>query len=596
MDLRRLCIVILVSLVLSFSCACGPRVAIKPSPVRTGEDEFSKAEGLYQKGDHAQALERYLDYVEKFPRTPYTAAAFMKIGSLYKEMGKYEDARNTYRTLINDFPDSGFVLDANVEILATFMDEKKYLQLLERSGKIAQNNYSRVQKLRILMMNAGAFLAIGERIDAAVEYFKAYDLAAAHEKEAVEGKIKNAIEGLSDMEIQTLTLRLKNPEDVQLLMAMKEATSFKRSVVACLLPLSGPYKNIGERALRGIELAFSQCMSGNDERLKITVKDEGGDPKKTVSVMEELLREKPACLIGPMMTAEEASKMAQANQTPIITLSQKEAVTDIGDFVFRNFITPEMQVRTLVSYAYHVRGAKKFAILYPKEKFGETYMNAFCDEVTRIGGELSSVEGYAPELTDFAGPVKRLSALRKPVIQDTKQGYKEDKGEAREEKATIPALDFDALFIPESAKKGAMILPQLTYYDVKNVLLLGTNLWHSDEFIKQAGNNAEGVVLTEGFFEGTSSLQVKQFVTDFMEAYGEKPQFIEAIAYDTAWMVFHVLSQGNYRHRVEIKDALIHMQPFDGVTGLTTFKENGEAEKKLYLLSVEGGRFVELIH
>jgi hypothetical protein len=40
----------------------------------------------------------------------------------------------------------------------------------------------------------------------------------------------------------------------------------------------------------------------------------------------------------------------------------------------------------------------------------------------------------------------------------------------------------------------------------------------------------------------------------------------------------------------ELKDILYYC----GVTGLTFFNENGNAEKKLYLLQIEGNKFVEV--
>jgi ABC-type branched-subunit amino acid transport system substrate-binding protein len=596
MQWRRTVYGLLVLLVLASGFACGPRIVVKPTPVDTGEEEFSKAEAIYEKGEHGKALERYLDYVMKYPRTSFTPAAYMKIGSLYKERGENERARNAYKKIILDFPDSGFARDADVEILTTLMNEKKYTQVIEWSARIDQKNFARVQKLRILMMNVESFLATGERMDAGVTIFEAYRLATPSEKETIRMRIKDALEGLSNVEVQTLISRLKDPEDIKMVTAMREATSFNRDAVACLLPLSGPYKSVGERALKGIELAFSQWMSRNYSQFRILVKDTGADPKKTQSAMEELLREKPACIIGPMMTASEASSMAQAHQIPIINLSQKESVPDIGPFVFRNFVTPQIQARTLVSYAYHVYGAKRFAILYPREKFGETYRNAFSDEVSKIGGTLLAVESYSPELTDFSAPAKKLSGLRKSVVLENRTGPEIGEAMTAKPKAVSPVLDFDALFIPESAKKAAMILPQLAYYDVKNVLLLGTNLWHSDEFLKQAGKDAEGAVLTEGFYDRSSMPAVREFVADFTRAYGEKPQYVEAVAFDTAMLVFQTLSKGNYRNRLEVKDALSRMPPYEGATGFTTFRENGEVEKKLYLLSIESGKFVELMH
>mgnify|MGYP000287749782 CR=1 FL=1 len=50
---------------------------------------------------------------------------------------------------------------------------------------------------------------------------------------------------------------------------------------------------------------------------------------------------------------------------PIITLTQKDNIPEIGDKVFRNFITPKMQVQTLSSFSVESLGLFRFAILSP---------------------------------------------------------------------------------------------------------------------------------------------------------------------------------------------------------------------------------------
>jgi len=78
----------------------------------------------------------------------------------------------------------------------------------------------------------------------------------------------------------------------------------------------------------------------------------------------------------------------------------------------------------------------------------------------------------------------------------------------------------------------------------------------------------------------------------FQETFGERPGFIEAIAYDTAMMLFHVIRKSDIGY--PLRDNLVHLRSFRGVTGLTSFDENGDARKILYLLQVKGNRFVEL--
>jgi ABC-type branched-subunit amino acid transport system substrate-binding protein len=155
-------------------------------------------------------------------------------------------------------------------------------------------------------------------------------------------------------------------------------------------------------------------------------------------------------------------------------------------------------------------------------------------------------------------------------------------------------VDFDALFIPDSPKKAGMIAPQLAFYDVNKVLLLGTNLWHSNELIKEAGKYVQFALMADGYYADASKKTVNDFIVAFMEQFGEPPGIIEAFAYDTAMIAFQTASNSTIRSRQDIKEILQHLHNFDGVTGMTSFNENGEADKKLFLLQIDGDKFVEV--
>ncbi len=80
----------------------------------------------------------------------------------------------------------------------------------------------------------------------------------------------------------------------------------------------------------------------------------------------------------------------------------------------------------------------------------------------------------------------------------------------------------------------------------------------------------------------------------FEQTFKEKPEFIEAVAYDSAMILFQIVSRPDIRYRSSIKSALINLNNFQGVTGLTSFDSNGEIKKRLYLLRIKGKKFVEL--
>ena len=170
----------------------------------------------------------------------------------------------------------------------------------------------------------------------------------------------------------------------------------------------------------------------------------------------------------------------------------------------------------------------------------------------------------------------------------------EDKEENKEEQEPEAIVDFDAVFIPDAPERAGLIIPQLAFYDVKDVYLLGTNLWHCDGLIKMARRYVQNAIMPDVFFAESSSKQVNDFVAVFKQTFKEKPEFIEAVAYDSAMILFTIVSRPDIRYRSSIKNALMNLNNFQGVTGLTSFDNNGETKKKLYLLRIKGKKFIEL--
>jgi ABC-type branched-subunit amino acid transport system substrate-binding protein len=104
----------------------------------------------------------------------------------------------------------------------------------------------------------------------------------------------------------------------------------------------------------------------------------------------------------------------------------------------------------------------------------------------------------------------------------------------------------------------------------------------------------QGAIMADGFFAGSHSQKVKDFVEKFEETFDEKPGFIEAVAYDTAMILFDLVSRNDIQSRGEIKNEIMNLQNFQGVTGATSFDHSGNAHKKLYLLQIQGDKFIEL--
>jgi ABC-type branched-subunit amino acid transport system substrate-binding protein len=378
------------------------------------------------------------------------------------------------------------------------------------------------------------------------------------------------------------------------LLRLSKENMFNKDLIGCLLPLSGKYGKFGQRALSGIELALKDFQEKYNKKLVVLIQDTGGEKERAFECAEKLCEKRVSAIIGPMVTAVSAGKVAELNETPMIAMTQKKLNFMGGKYLFSNFITPELQTKALVSYAFGDLNVKKFAILYPEDRYGKKYMNLFWDWVEKVGGEIRAVESYNPKDTDFAKPLKKISGeyyIDKFGLEIKKENNKSNKGESKEEEIEI---DFKAIFIPDTSANIAQILPQLVYNDIKDVYLLGTKLWHRENIIKDATGYNMNSVIMEGYFSDSKNERVQRFAKDFEDLYGNAPSFIEAIAYDTASILFEILGNDEVNTKEGLRDQIAGRTIFDGVTGKTYFDENNELHKELYYLTIQNKKFVEI--
>ena len=656
---------ILVLLIILSFYSCISKQIIPSIPVKLEPDEslFLQAEKLYEKESYNQAVDKYREYIERFPDKKLAPAALMKIGTIEAILEHYSEAINSYASLIKEYPESIFVVDAMLGSLRSYYNAGQYHQVLYYASQILQKTVSKKNLLNIYIILGDTYMAQENFVNSAYYYILAYGKADdLTKKEAVIVKLKESLKPLKyadiarvlkpvdDNDLKGLVLYFigmakaekedyfnaksilsefidqfpdheKVSSALELLKKMEDLAIYERHTIGCLLPLSGQYKIYGNRALRGIELALNKFISENmhqdtnqdtNKLIKIIVKDSGSTNDKAVSAVRDLYQEGVAAIIGPIFSAEAAGIEAQNKGIPIITITQKDNITEIGDFVFRNFFTPQMQVKTIVSFAVEELGVDRFAVLYPEDKYGKIFMNLFWDEVLASGGVITGLESYGLNQTDFKAPIKKLTGLYYEVPKDLlKKNVIDEKEKSKDnlisddsifdgntddetDKEQEPIIDFDALFIPDAPKRAGLIMPQLAYNDIEDVYVFGTNLWHSDQLIKMARQYVQDAVMPDIFFAGASSEDVQDFVKCFKDAFGKEPGFIEAVTYDTAMILFSIISREDVSFRSAIKNELTRMTGFEGITGHARFTKNGDVEKKLYLLNIKGKKFIEI--
>jgi branched-chain amino acid transport system substrate-binding protein len=613
---------LLLMVVLLFGMFTGLPARAAPS----GSDSLAEGLASYRAGDRDRALALLLDFVQMQPEAPQVSEASLVLARIYHERRQPEEVlryiakipkaqRGTESRLLEGmaeirigqvergiallrpldesqlaFPDRRarlagmadgysylgrwlealFFIDRSLALAGT-RDEKVKLQ--QQARELIVNQLSDGQLAEAAFMFRGSPVGQQAGLEQAQRYFRA---------------------GRNDRALSRLEKVLQDPTDfpermqaVQLRERLAGTLVPNRSI-GVILPLSGRYAGFGKLVKRGMELAAEEQRVGQ-LAVQLIFKDSAGDPEQSAKAVSELANVAQVMgIIGPLTgtAAGTAAERAELEQVPLLTLSQRKGLPEKGAEVFRSSLTHEQQARSLVRYAMEERNLSTFGILAPDNRLGQEMANAFAREVETRGGRIAARQDYPERATDFRRQIKLLKG-EDPDAPDLEP-------DDHESGVAEPPLPFEALFIPDYAQRIGLIAPQLPFYGIRDLQLLGINGWNSPDLLRRGGNFVEGAVFVDGFFRYSGYPFVKEFVNRSFERYGEEPTILEAQGFDAAGIMLSLAGRADVRTRDELRRALARLQNYPGVTGATSFDERGDAQKVLFLLQVKNGNIVQI--
>ncbi|MEA1946434.1 MAG: ABC transporter substrate-binding protein, partial [Thermodesulfobacteriota bacterium] len=472
----------------------------------------------------------YDKYLSRFPDGHLAAEALMKKGLIHTALGKNGESRTIYNRLIAEYPSSPVASDARVEILVTFFNQGNYKQLIRHAADVPEETFFRVHILRTYSLVGDSYMAIGSPAKALNYYLMAYTKTEKQEKEEIILKIESAAKAIDPATIISLLTRFKNE-----------------------LP---------------VEYFIYRVGLGKVEWKKY---------EDAVGLLSEFIKKFPG-----NKNVQPAKKIIQdINEKFTFKHNMLGCLLPLsGPYtIYGNKILKCIEMALAQFNSQNNRSPIKL-IVKDTESDPEKAVQAVCElSEERIGA--------------IIGPVTTHEAAALEAQIEIPEQSRE-KTENSDRKPAEPAVDFEAVFIPDGPTTSGLLVPQLAFYDVVGVHLFGTNLWHSDRLIQMAKQFIQGAIMADGFFAGSNSQKVKDFVEMFEETFHDKPGFIEAVAYDTAMILFDLVSRNDIQSRSEIKNEIMNLQDFQGVTGTTSFDNTGNAHKKLYLLQIQGDKFIEM--
>lgn len=631
------------------SCAVGPR---KREPVQSSpsvKKMLVQVQTDMAAGAHKKALQQINTIVTNYPDSDIADDALMIQGNYYFEKGDYNRAYDSFMGIAN----SEFFSpnEANALFMASNSLHKmgrfdEALSLTKKSVEIPGINKS--QKLKNYRLAYSIQSQLGDTLGALESLIQLTTLEDIEDRkrshhiraiELVETRLTedelDDVAGDSDFKIvQPYALyklgvikfeqkdfrrardyfsdvedKLPNSElaekAVQRIGQIDARRKVDKRTIGAILPLSGRHSSVAHRTLQGLQLGLG-VYGQNKSRFKLAIIDSEGNPDIARRGVERLVTEDHVIgIVGSLLSRTSVAVASKSDElgVPSIALSQKAGLTEIGQNVFRNSLTSEMQVHHLVRTSIEDLNMKKFGILYPNDPYGVEYANLFWDAVLARGGEVVAVQSYKPKTTNFSDPIRRLVGTY--YLEDRQVEYRERLKKWFEGRKTLrgrqappedilpPVVRFDALFVPDSVKAMGQIAPTLAYHDISNVKLLGTNLWNTQSLIRLGKNYVENAIFVDTLLKSDESYRNSAFFKEFKAVFGTEPGIFEAQAYDAALILREAIASGE-SSRVGLAQRLFNQRSFTGSTGILKMTDQREIYRPLVSLTVHKNQITRM--
>ena len=339
-------------------------------------------------------------------------------------------------------------------------------------------------------------------------------------------------------------------------------------------PTTGENGGGGFQEVLGIRYAnkvHPTVKVGEDEyKIELVEVDNKSDKTEAVNAAQKLVSEKVSVVLGSYGSGVSiaAGQIFADAKIPAIGCScTNPQVTQGNDFYFRVCFLDPFQGTVMANYATD-NGAKTAAIITQlgddySSGLGSFFKTAFSD----LGGSIVSEEQFQTNQTDF-----------KAILTN------------------IKAQNPDIIFAPSSITTAPLIIKQARELGITATIAAG-DTWENSTIIENAGDSAEGVVLSTFFDEAApANDEAAAFIEGFKTYLKENKQeeiipAVSALGYDSYLVAIKAIENAGSTDTTAIRDALKDVS-IDGVTGSISFDENGDANKDMaFIKTIEGGKF-----
>lgn len=344
----------------------------------------------------------------------------------------------------------------------------------------------------------------------------------------------------------------------------QENASLTGIKIGATVPLTGDLAAWGNRQKNGILLALEEVNAQRDaaNQFHLSLEDTKSQPAAGVSAIKKLIdMEKVKFVIGDVSSGITLAMAPIAEENKVLLLSpgaSNPALTNAGDYIFRNWISDVYDGAALATAAKNELGAKKVLVLHEDNTYSEGLADTFVAKAQEIGLAILDKDKVSSKNTDYRTLLEK---------------YRD--------------LGADLVFVAAHPGLSARLFLQMEELGMTQ-LRMGSVAIQGPEFL-EAYPNASDIYFTTIPLDKETNEEFRKFSEKYNQRYGEEPDVAAAHAYDAVKMYAAVIPDASTTVE-QAKDGLYNLRDYHGATGIMSFDSNGDVQKSLALMKYEQGK------
>lgn len=330
-----------------------------------------------------------------------------------------------------------------------------------------------------------------------------------------------------------------------------------------MIPSSGPadLSEYADLIREGVDLALAQYEAAGGPELEILERDDRGNPIEAARAMNSLESEGAVAVIGPLLSDALDAAGASRRNPDLVLLSPTASEAPAGTPHAYSLNANDSQGGAALARWALASGMTRLAVLYSTSEAEAASAEAFTEAARANGATIVAAVPFDPGTTTFEAPVTRL-------VESQPQ----------------------AVMVAASARDLRQLVPQLPFYGLQNVQILGSGAWIEPAVLRTLPTTStEGVVAATPLPTGSGDTGWTDFVQLYEATYRRTlDNAYPALGYDAAMLVLREVARGR-TDADALAEALGDLREYRGATGVLSI-ENGRISRRPFLVRIRGGQ------